>query len=55
MGAGMIWSSIATKLMAEDPPTSKNFMVKSKIVNKLSEENQDPLFDFNDPWTSLFD
>lgn len=55
MGAGIIWSSIATKLMAEDPPTSKNFMVNSKTVEKLTEElNQDPSFDFNDPWTSLY-
>ncbi|EGF99867.1 uncharacterized protein MELLADRAFT_79373 [Melampsora larici-populina 98AG31] len=55
MGAGIIWSSIATKLMAQDPPSSKNFMVNSKTVEKLTEElNQDPSFDFNDPWTSLY-
>ncbi|KAG0145267.1 hypothetical protein CROQUDRAFT_658952 [Cronartium quercuum f. sp. fusiforme G11] len=55
MGAGVIWSSIATKLLVEDPPTSENYVVNSRPIHKLTAELEtDEKVDTNDPATSLY-
>lgn len=55
MGAGVIWSSRATKLLAEDPPNSRNYMVNSSPVDKLSDDpDSDQMIDIDDPATSLY-
>ncbi|CAH7670281.1 hypothetical protein BY996DRAFT_4581811 [Phakopsora pachyrhizi] len=37
IGAGVIWSSFATKLTSEDPPMSKNFQVNCKKMKGLDD------------------
>lgn len=58
MGAGLIWSSIATKLTAQDPPTSKNWIINSIQVEDLDSiqdiSQKDSRLDLSNPQTSLY-
>lgn len=36
VGTGVVYSSTATKISVEDPPTSRNFAISSNAANYLS-------------------